>query len=212
MVARYRSATERFTGRIRVGVSVFFALIAGLGVSSQWKEWMLFTHRVDFGQTDPQFHKDIGFYVFQLPFIRFIIDWLFAGLVIVLLVTAVAYYLNGGIRFQSATQRVSPAREGAPLGDPRGDGAGEDGRVLLRSLRAQLLHRRRGRRRGLHAGESRAPRAQPAHLHLDRGRGAVPLEHLAARLGAADHRGGAVGVRVDRGRHDLSRRWCSSSG
>jgi len=108
MVARYRTATERYTGRIRVGVSVFFALIAGLGVSSQWKEWMLFTHRVDFGETDPQFHKDIGFYVFQLPFIRFIIDWLFAGLVIVLLVTAVAYYLNGGIRFQSATQRVSP--------------------------------------------------------------------------------------------------------
>jgi uncharacterized membrane protein (UPF0182 family) len=108
MVARYRSATERYTGRIRVGVSLFFALIAGLGVSSQWKEWMLFTHRVDFHETDPQFHKDIGFYVFQLPFIRFIIDWLFAGLVIVLLVTAVAYYLNGGIRFQSATQRVSP--------------------------------------------------------------------------------------------------------
>src|SRR5262245_58102960 len=108
MVARYRSATERYTGRIRVGVSLFFALIAGLGVSSQWKEWMLFTHRVDFHKTDPQFHKDIGFYVFQLPFIRFIIDWLFAGLVIVLLVTAVAYYLNGGIRFQSATQRVSP--------------------------------------------------------------------------------------------------------
>ena len=57
MVARYRQATGRFTGRIRVGVSLFFALIAGLGVSSQWKEWMLFTHRVDFGQTDPQFHR-----------------------------------------------------------------------------------------------------------------------------------------------------------
>jgi uncharacterized membrane protein (UPF0182 family) len=108
MVARYRSATERFTGRIRVGVALFFALIAGIGVSAQWQEWILFTHRQEFGRTDPQFHKDIGFYVFQLPFIRFIIDWLFAGLVIVLLVTAVAYYLNGGIRFQSPTQRVTP--------------------------------------------------------------------------------------------------------
>jgi uncharacterized membrane protein (UPF0182 family) len=108
MVTRYRQATDRYTGRIRVGVAVFFALIAGIGVSAQWKEWILFTHRVDFGKTDPQFHKDIGFYVFQLPFIRFMIDWLFAGLVIVLLVTAVAYYLNGGIRFQSPTQRVTP--------------------------------------------------------------------------------------------------------
>ncbi|MEI8000348.1 MAG: UPF0182 family protein [Actinomycetes bacterium] len=108
MVTRYRTATARFTGRIRVAIALFFAFIAGLGVSAQWKEWILFTHRVDFGVKDPQFHRDIGFYVFQLPFIRFIADWLFAGLVIVLLVTAVAYYLNGGIRFQSPIQRVSP--------------------------------------------------------------------------------------------------------
>ncbi len=57
---------------------------------------------------DPQFHKDVGFYVFQLPFLKFIVDWLFAGLVIVLIVTAVAHYLNGGIRFQSPFQRVTP--------------------------------------------------------------------------------------------------------
>src|SRR5689334_6928649 len=100
MVARYQQVTARFAGRIRVGIALSFALIAGIGVSAQWKEWILFTHRVDFNVQDPQFHKDVGFYVFQLPFIQFILEWLFAGLVIVLLVTAVAHYLNGGIRFQ----------------------------------------------------------------------------------------------------------------
>ncbi len=108
LVNRYQEVTSRYQGRIRVGVSVFFALIAGIGVSSQWQNWILFTHRVDFGITDPQFHRDVGFYVFQLPFIRFILNWLFAGLVIILLVTAVAHYLNGGIRFQSPGQRVTP--------------------------------------------------------------------------------------------------------
>ncbi len=108
MVGRYQQATSRYTGRIRIGVSVFFALIAGIGVASQWKEWILFTHATEFGREDPQFHKDIGFYVFKLPFINFIIDWLFAGLVIVLLLTAVAHYLNGGIRFQSPMQRFTP--------------------------------------------------------------------------------------------------------
>ena len=108
LVNRYQQATARFQGRIRVVVAAFFALIAGIGVSSQWRNWVLFTHRVNFGIKDPQFHKDIGFYVFQLPFIRFILDWLFAGLVIVLLVTAVAHYLNGGIRFQTSLQRVTP--------------------------------------------------------------------------------------------------------
>ena len=108
LVERYQQFVSPYQGRIRVGVSLFFALIAGVGVSSQWQEWVLFTHRVDFGVKDPQFNKDIGFYVFQLPFLRFIADWLFAGLVIVLLVTAVAHYLNGGIRFQSPFQRVTP--------------------------------------------------------------------------------------------------------
>ncbi len=108
LVERYQQFVSPYQGRIRVGVALFFALIAGVGVSSQWQEWVLFTHRVDFGVKDPQFNKDIGFYVFQLPFLRFIADWLFAGLVIVLLVTAVAHYLNGGIRFQSPFQRVTP--------------------------------------------------------------------------------------------------------
>src|SRR4029434_7458326 len=65
-------------------------------------------HRVDFGVKDPQFNQDIGFYVFQLPVLRFIANWLLGGLVIVLLVTGVAHYLNGGIRFQSPFQRVTP--------------------------------------------------------------------------------------------------------
>jgi uncharacterized membrane protein (UPF0182 family) len=107
-IARYQSVAGRHTMAIRVGVSLFFALIAGLGVSSQWKQWVLFTHAQSFHKTDPQFHKDIGFYVFQLPFLKFITEWLFAGLVIVLIVTAVEHYLNGGIRFQSPFQRVTP--------------------------------------------------------------------------------------------------------
>src|SRR5919106_4006670 len=97
LVERYQQFVSPYQGRIRIGVSLFFALIAGVGVSSQWQQWILFTNRVDFGVEDPQFHKDIGFYVFQLPFLRFVADWLFAGLVIVLLVTAVAHYLNGGV-------------------------------------------------------------------------------------------------------------------
>ena len=108
LVERYQRAISAYTGRIRIGVALFFALVAGVGVSSQWRNWVLFTNRVDFGVKDPQFNKDIGFYVFQLPFLRFVADWLFAGLVIVLLVTAVSHYLNGGIRFQSPFQRVTP--------------------------------------------------------------------------------------------------------
>jgi uncharacterized membrane protein (UPF0182 family) len=108
LIARYQTATGRFSGRIRIGVSIFFALIAGIGVSSQWKQWVLFTNATDFGVKDPEFHMDVGFYVFKLPFLEFITEWLFAGFVIVLIVTAVEHYMNGGIRFQSPFQRVTP--------------------------------------------------------------------------------------------------------
>src|SRR5262249_26782982 len=89
LIARYQQVAAPYANRIRVGVSLFFALIAGVGVSSQWRQWILFTHRVDFAVKDTQFHKDVGFYVFQLPFLQFIAQWLFAGLVIILIVTAV---------------------------------------------------------------------------------------------------------------------------
>ena len=141
LIARYQQAAGPYTGRIRIGVSLFFALIAGIGVSSQWKQWVLFTHYQSFDVVDPQFHKDIGFYVFQLPFLKFIAEWLFAGLVIVLIVTAVAHYLNGGIRLPEPVPAGHAAGEGAPLGDPRGDGAGEDRAVLPRSLRADFSTR-----------------------------------------------------------------------
>ena len=62
----------------------------------------------DFGIEDPQFNTDIGFYVFRLPFLTFLVGWLFAALLIVLIVTAVAHYLNGGIRMSSPRNRVTP--------------------------------------------------------------------------------------------------------
>ncbi len=105
---RYQEAVGRYAGRIRAAIAAFLALIAGASAAGQWNEWILFRNRVDFGITDPQFHKDIGFYVFQLPFITFVVDWFFAALVIVLIASAIAHYFNGGIRLQSPYQRVTP--------------------------------------------------------------------------------------------------------
>ncbi|HEX4493206.1 MAG TPA: UPF0182 family protein [Acidimicrobiia bacterium] len=107
IVERYRSYVAPYAGRIRVVISAFFALIVGSGVSSQWSEWILFRNHVSFHMKDPQFHKDIGFYVFQLPFLRFVSQWLFVTFVLVLLVTAVFHYVNGGIRLQTPFQRVT---------------------------------------------------------------------------------------------------------
>jgi uncharacterized membrane protein (UPF0182 family) len=108
LVEKYHELVGHRAGLVRIGVSLVLALIVGVGVSSQWNEWLLFINRVDFNVDDPLFHRDVGFYVFQLPFLSFVASWLFAALVIVLIVSTVAHYLNGGVRVQTPFQRVTP--------------------------------------------------------------------------------------------------------
>jgi uncharacterized protein len=105
---RYHDLVDARVGWVRAGVALVLALIAGAGVSSEWDSWLLFVNGGDFGIEDQQFDTDIGFYVFKLPFLSFVAGWLFAALLIVLIVTAVAHYLNGGIRVSSIGQRVTP--------------------------------------------------------------------------------------------------------
>jgi hypothetical protein len=108
LLNRYHEVVDRRAGLVRGGISLLFGLVAGVGVSAQWNEWILFRNGGDFGTQDATFGKDVGFYVFRLPFITAVIDWAFASLVIILLITVVAHYLNGGIRLQSPFQRVTP--------------------------------------------------------------------------------------------------------
>ena len=108
LIERYHELVGRRTGLVRIGVASLFALVAGAGASGEWQEYLLFRNYVPFHIQDPQFHKDVGFYVFQLPFLSYVVGWLFMAFVIVFIVTAVAHYMNGGIRVQTPFQRVTP--------------------------------------------------------------------------------------------------------
>lgn len=93
---------------VRMGVAVLLALIAGVGASGQWANYLLFWHGGSFGERDPLHGQDIGFYIFRLPFLTYVVSWIFASLLIVLMVVAVSHYLAGGIRLQARVQRVTP--------------------------------------------------------------------------------------------------------
>jgi hypothetical protein len=108
IIERYRGYVAPYAGRVRVVVAAFFSLIMGSGVAAQWQSWILFSNSTSFGIKDPQFHKDISFYVFRLPFLQFAAGWTFAALLVMLIVCGVFHYLNGGIRLQSPFQRVTP--------------------------------------------------------------------------------------------------------
>ena len=88
------------------------ALIVALPTTSQWQSWLLFRNSQSFGIADAQFGADVGFYVFNLPFLTFVLDWLFIAMVLVLLITVVAHVLNGGVVFASPMPSVRPATKG----------------------------------------------------------------------------------------------------
>jgi len=108
LLERYHETIGRRTKTVRVVVSFVLALFAGLGMSGDWNQWILFRNGGSFGVNDQTFQTDVGFYVFKLPFYSSVVNWLFAAGIILLIVTVVAHYLNGGIRLQAAGERVTP--------------------------------------------------------------------------------------------------------
>ncbi len=108
VLERYRATLRPYVRWGVIGLSLLFGLFAGSGATSQWRKWLLFSHSEPFGVTDPQFSKDIGFYVFRLPFLRFLFTWSFSSLVMITIVVIAAHYFMGGIRAAPSGERVTP--------------------------------------------------------------------------------------------------------
>lgn len=108
LIERYHEMVGERTGLVRFGVSITLALMVGASLGSSWNEWVLFTNAVDFGTKDATFNTDIGFYVFRLPFLTTVAAWLFSALILVLILTLLAHIVNGGIRFHTQLDRVTP--------------------------------------------------------------------------------------------------------
>ena len=93
-------------------VARVLALFVGLGVSRQWQTFLLWRNSsgVDFGNPEPLFGRDPSFYVFSLPWLKFVQGWLFSTLVGVTFLVGLAHFLWGGIRPQAPlfADKVTP--------------------------------------------------------------------------------------------------------
>jgi uncharacterized membrane protein (UPF0182 family) len=97
---------------LRYGGAALLAILVALPTTSEWQSWLLFRNSRSFGITDGQFNADVSFYVFELPFLGFVLDWLFIAMVLVLLLTLLTHILNGGVVFASPMPSVRPATKG----------------------------------------------------------------------------------------------------
>ena len=107
VVERFKLIVGRRTRLLRIAVSVLFGLLVGVPAMAQWQDWLLFKNSQSFGTNDPLFGVDVGFYIFRLPFLTFMVDWAFAAVVMITILTAVLHFLNGSIRVQTAGDRIS---------------------------------------------------------------------------------------------------------
>jgi uncharacterized protein len=108
-LAAYRQIVGKRQWLLRIVAGVILGLMVGLPAMSQWQEWKLFVNQQSFGIKDSLFSQDVSFYVFRLPFLGFIANWIFGAFVLITLVTAAMHYLNGGIRLQNLGNKVTPA-------------------------------------------------------------------------------------------------------
>jgi uncharacterized membrane protein (UPF0182 family) len=104
LVERFRDWVEPRLRLVRLGIAAVFALLIGVGLAAWRDDFLLFLNSTEFGLTDPQFGNDIGFYVFQLPFVSDVLTWLFNLFILTLIVVIALHYLNGGIRLDNTNR------------------------------------------------------------------------------------------------------------
>jgi uncharacterized protein len=103
----YRAAVDPHR-RLLLGVVLgLVGLVSGITASGAWRTWLLFINQVPFHQVDPQFHLDISFFVFTYPFLRLVLSYLFAAVLLSLLAAVAVHILYGGLGWQGRRPRAT---------------------------------------------------------------------------------------------------------
>jgi uncharacterized membrane protein (UPF0182 family) len=106
-VRRARLVLDRHGGPLLAVLLVLVGVAAGMAGMRSWLTWVQFANRTSFGRRDPQFHLDLSFYVFVYPFLRLVLGYLFAAVLLALVVAVIVHAVDGGLRLRPGDTRVS---------------------------------------------------------------------------------------------------------
>src|SRR3954449_1160567 len=106
---RYRQSVEPRRKLVLTAVGVVLGLFAGFTAQGSWQTWLTFRNSTDFGRKDPQFGKDISFFVFDYPFYRLVLGFGFAIVLLALIGSLLTHYVFGGLRLQTPGQKLTGA-------------------------------------------------------------------------------------------------------
>lgn len=108
LLERLGRLARRSLGLLLFLGSIVLAAIVGLEAATHWQEWLMYSHATPFGVRDPVFAKDVGFYVFQLPFLRYIYGWLFFALVASTIAAIALHYADEAIDYFGNRLQFAP--------------------------------------------------------------------------------------------------------
>jgi hypothetical protein len=112
---RWRHRYLRYERHFRVWaivlVAVYLGVRVGTAAAHRWQTYVLWRHAESWGRTDPQFHRDISYYVSVLPFHQMVVGYLTTIVLLCLVATLVAGYLYGAVRIRTRARarRTTPA-------------------------------------------------------------------------------------------------------
>ena len=88
-----RAVLEPLIRRLLIPVIAVIGILSGLRASASWEMVLGFLNRTPFGHTDPLFGRDIAFFVFELPFWRFLYGGALTMVIGTLLLSVATYVL-----------------------------------------------------------------------------------------------------------------------
>ncbi len=105
-IDRWRRALSPFWKALTVSIALFCGLFIALQTHVHWDTYLLWSNGESWGRVDPQFGRDLSYFMFDLPFYTLVNRWAFIGLLVVILLTAITSYLFGGLRPQAPGAKI----------------------------------------------------------------------------------------------------------
>lgn len=103
-----RQQIERYADKGILIFAITGAVMAGIVATGHWRDWLQLRAGGSFGEADPMFGFDVGFYVFKLPFIGYIWQSLFYTVVITLVTSALVHIYQESVRLVGNTLHAIP--------------------------------------------------------------------------------------------------------
>ena len=102
-----RAILEPLVRRFLLPVVSIIALFSGARGAAAWSALLEYVNATPFGRVDPLFGRDLGFYVFQLPFWRLVYGWATTLMVGTLVLTAAVYVLQRSLVLTARGPRLA---------------------------------------------------------------------------------------------------------